>query len=268
MKFLTKTLCIITLLVPVAPAFAVMQSLNGLTAQDQFFSRVNDTNVTLAISTSSGNTHVFTMGWAGVLQPARGGTGASSFATGSVLFFQNGVFAQDNASLFWDDANDRLGIGTSAPQVRLDVIGDAKFKGVVTIIEGNDLVLRNDAGAGAGQNIQFQNASGNALAQISFEPPDNIIALTASTNRGLAVNATSGNVIISDDIFGFNPPEGTLQVAGIASSTIYLGASINSPSGHRTGCLVLGDSDGVGVTYLTANDGILTATTTKPSICQ
>jgi hypothetical protein len=30
----------------------------------------------------------------------------------------------------------------------------------------------------------------------------------------------------------------------------------------------MGDDDGVGVTYVTANDGVLTASSTKPGNCQ
>lgn len=46
------------------------------------------------------------------------------------------------------------------------------------------------------------------------------------------------------------------------NSTIYVGSSTKS------GCIALGDSDGSGVTYITANNGVLTASSTKPSICQ
>ena len=41
---------------------------------------------------------------------------------GSVLFIgAGGVLAQDNANLFFDNANNRLGVGTAAPSSRLDV---------------------------------------------------------------------------------------------------------------------------------------------------
>ena len=49
-------------------------------------------------------------------------TGATA---GSVLFAgAAGVLAQDNANLFWDDTNDRLGVGTATPQAGLEVTGD------------------------------------------------------------------------------------------------------------------------------------------------
>ncbi|HJW41371.1 MAG TPA: hypothetical protein VJ476_09120 [Rhizomicrobium sp.] len=47
---------------------------------------------------------------------------AAGFTSGSVLFSgATGAIAQDNAKLFWDDSNDRLGVGTAAPQATLDV---------------------------------------------------------------------------------------------------------------------------------------------------
>jgi hypothetical protein len=46
-----------------------------------------------------------------------GGTGtATTFAQGSVVFADvGGVYTQDNANFFWDDTNNRLGIGTASP---------------------------------------------------------------------------------------------------------------------------------------------------------
>jgi hypothetical protein len=50
-------------------------------------------------------------------------TGATE---GSVLFAgAAGVLAQDNSNFFWDDTNDRLGIGTATPAFSLDINGGA-----------------------------------------------------------------------------------------------------------------------------------------------
>jgi hypothetical protein len=58
----------------------------------------------------------------GVIGVANGGTGTSTaFTQGSVVFAgPAGVYAQDNANLFWDDTDNQLGIGGS-PSHKLDV---------------------------------------------------------------------------------------------------------------------------------------------------
>jgi hypothetical protein len=65
-----------------------------------------------------------TTGVTGTLPVANGGTNASTFTTGSVVFAgASGTYTQDNANLFWDDANNRLGIGTSSTTSTLTVAG-------------------------------------------------------------------------------------------------------------------------------------------------
>lgn len=57
----------------------------------------------------------------GTLGVGNGGTGSTSFTAGSVVFSNGSILAQDNASLFWDDTTNRLGIGTIAPDAELQV---------------------------------------------------------------------------------------------------------------------------------------------------
>src|SRR5574340_668557 len=71
-----------------------------------------------------------TGGFRGDQQPL--GTGASptfvgltlsGMTSGSVLFAgASGVVSQDNANLFWDRTNHRLGLGTTTPQASLSVV--------------------------------------------------------------------------------------------------------------------------------------------------
>jgi hypothetical protein len=64
-----------------------------------------------------------TTGVTGTLPIANGGTGTSTaFTTGSVVFAgASGTYTQDNANFFWDDTNNRLGIGTTSPDARLGI---------------------------------------------------------------------------------------------------------------------------------------------------
>ena len=61
----------------------------------------------------------------GTLAAANGGTGTgTAFTAGSVVFAgASGTYSQDNANLFWDDTNNRLGIGTTTPGRAIAVKG-------------------------------------------------------------------------------------------------------------------------------------------------
>jgi hypothetical protein len=57
---------------------------------------------------------------------ANGGTNASTFTSGSVVFAgSSGTYTQDNSNLFFDNTNDRLGIATNTPTQKLHVVGNA-----------------------------------------------------------------------------------------------------------------------------------------------
>lgn len=80
-----------------------------------------------AVPTPPNNTTTFLRGDGTFAAPtasiAIGGT-VTSGTTGSVLFVGSGpVLAQDNASLFFDDTNNRLGISTTAPTSQLMIVG-------------------------------------------------------------------------------------------------------------------------------------------------
>jgi len=53
-----------------------------------------------------------------------------SLTNGSVLFSNGTTIAQDNANFFWNDTNNRLGIGTASPAYSLDVTGDIRSSGL------------------------------------------------------------------------------------------------------------------------------------------
>jgi hypothetical protein len=217
---------------------AAMQSLNGLGGQNQTFT--NETNIGVS---SSGTTHLFT--WSGLLSPSRGGAGVnlSSFATGSIMFWDGSSMAEDPA-LLWDNENDQLRLG-------------------------NNLSLHNGAYieffAGGSGDLTGQFAT-NVLGHYLFGAPGGFASLdfTNATNSEqfifpgtYPITSSTISLLETDQVFsGLNKFEAT------TNSTIYVGSSIKS------GCIALGDSDDSGITYIIANDGVLSATSTKPSICQ
>lgn len=58
-----------------------------------------------------------------------------SLTSGSVLFSNGTTIAQDNAQLFWDDTNNRLGIGTTAPSQKLEVVGNVIVNSLAPFID-------------------------------------------------------------------------------------------------------------------------------------
>ena len=71
-----------------------------------------------------------------------------SLTSGSVLFSNGTTIAQDNTNFFWDDTNNRLGIGTTTPTANLHI------KGISTL--NTDLALRVETSA-AGMLLQVDN---------------------------------------------------------------------------------------------------------------
>lgn len=99
-----------------------------------------------------------------------------SLTAGSVLFSNGTTIAQDNANFFWDDTNNRLGLGTTTPTALLDVNGASIFRGtptfqdvnptLVTAVAGNlgYIVQSNIDGTGLGGQNVFQRSGGTTAA--------------------------------------------------------------------------------------------------------
>ena len=106
-------------------------SLNGLTANTQYLA-VGTTGTNFNISSVS-ETHTFNLPTAsatnrGALSTTdwtafNGKFTLPSLTSGSVLFSNGTTIAQKNSNFFWDNTNNRLGIGTNAPTVGLETKG-------------------------------------------------------------------------------------------------------------------------------------------------
>ena len=96
---------------------------------------------------------------AGVMPVAKGGTGGSSYTSGSVLFSDGTKIAEKNANLFWDNTNNRLGIGTSSPTVALEVNGavNATVLNLTNVTTTPSINVKNgDAAATYNDNAQIK----------------------------------------------------------------------------------------------------------------
>jgi hypothetical protein len=136
-----------------------------------------------------------------------------SLTSGSVLFSNGSTIAQDNAQLFWNDTNNRLGIGTNAPTTALDVNANYNFNtgvGRILNIKANSgpTVI---AGFGTGMNFGLKIGSG-AVEDVAY-----IDVLNTQTFR-------SGDISLKVSQ-GSSPTE-AMRISYLGN--ILLGTSINA----------------------------------------
>ena len=178
MRLLTKVFVVLLVgsLLPASAAHAVIKSLNNQKSHTQFFA--DDANVGI----NSAN-DVHTINWSGVLQPSRGGTGASSFSAGSVLFFSGGKIFDNNSAFFWDNTNNRLGIGISTPAYAFDIAGDVRWSGT---LQGGNVpwarITNFPAGCPVNQVVQAVGAT--------------LTCVPVSTNAGTVTELSQGTGLV------------------------------------------------------------------------
>ena len=113
---------------------------------------------------------------------------------GSVLFANgSGVVSQDNANFFWDDTNNRLGIGTSSPTSKLDVVSNSMA-----------MVLRRST-LGNAIYLQFRDSDNSDKGYVGYGSSGNTdFYVCNQINGGLqfVTNNTTKAVINSNGFFG------------------------------------------------------------------
>jgi len=123
------------------------------------------------------------------LAVGNGGTGSSTqLTTGSIVFAgASGVYSQNNSQLFWDDTNNRLGVGISSPSQSLDVNGSVLLRSNAQIL-GN-LVVNNSGRIG---NLSVTNTTA-ATSTTSG-------ALVVAGGASIAGNVWAGNAFITSNV--------------------------------------------------------------------
>jgi hypothetical protein len=153
------------------------------------------------------------------------GGSITSATAGSVLFAgTSGVLQQDNTNFFWDDTNNRLGIGTNAPDYKLDIVGTSRIKLNDNLYATSLFVENINTGSGALGTIIFK-VGGTTIGQMAAVPSNFVTPALRSTflvgslgNNKVGIVANTDNTGVAQDIyfatFGGTDAKMTLTAAG------------------------------------------------------
>jgi hypothetical protein len=142
-----------------------------------------------------------------------------SGVAGAIQFSNGSAFASDATNLFWDDTNNRLGVGTNAPSAT------GHFKGSGSTSATTSLLVQNSAGTAAltvkddcSTNI---GASGISARLNIVNTNGSVAAFLAGSGNGGVVefNSASGAGIRFNDGFGNT----NMFVAGLSTPSVSMG---------------------------------------------
>ena len=203
------------------------------------------------------------LSWAAAAGGVSIGDTVTSATAGSVLFSGTaGVLAQDNAQLFWDDTNNRLGIGTSAPAHALQV-GTLVSTQTAT---PDKISLGATYSDTAGSNLKFR-LYDDGVSEFGFGVSGGLLDIRAAGGSGIALYTNGANerarITPSGNVgIGTSAPTQALQVGSLAAnssatpSAISLGGSYSDTAGENLK-LRLFDIGGANLFGLGVSGGLL-----------
>jgi hypothetical protein len=191
--------------------YSAFLTTQALTTNNTFYLASNPssyTTIPLVWTTLGNGTVMFASNWNATNE---------SYRALDNLSFVGGNSSFDTDVLFVDNNNDRVGIGTSTPQNKLNIIGDANITGAVYFLNSMCLpgeVLTADSTTGLITCVTDQTLGGGAV--------------TGGGNSGYIVRWNGTSVINNSDIFqlgsnigiGTINPQNTLNVIGDGNFTL------------------------------------------------
>lgn len=140
-----------------------------------------------------------------------------ALTSGSVLFSNGTTIAQDNANLFFDNTNNRLGIGTASPATTLQIVGTTTLRAILPELD-------NTYNIGSA-TFRYNNIYARAILSgaSTLDLYSTISSFFDSVgNRRMTIVGSSGNVIIGSSATdaGYKlDVNGTARVQGILTTT-------------------------------------------------
>jgi hypothetical protein len=217
---------------------------------------------TLASVTANGNTTA-----TGIVITA-GGLSTDSLTdtaltSGSVLFSgTGGLVSQKNANLFWDNTNNRLGIGINSPGAPLDIHAtgtNAQFNGTGT---NNAYLQFQNAGTSKWRIGNTYNAGANSFDIYNNGLATNALSINSTTNALTGVSfegtATDGNYFLRNEDVEFvnNAIANSIRLVGrgaASQSYLYFGSTGTNYFGYNgTNFILNGGNLGIGTTTPTS----------------
>lgn len=181
-------------------------------------------------------------GVSGTLPVGNGGTGSTAFTAGSVVFSNGTILTQDNANLFWDDTNNRLGIGTVSPARKVDVF----------------------IGADGGEGLRASNNTTPPFTHSAGLGVDNLgplygASLYVDGVARFSVNSNGGAVIGSTFLASFDGPANGLIVegnVGIGTSTAASTVDIRRTDNSANVLRIVNANGGAGQRYILTSGAV------------
>jgi hypothetical protein len=163
----------------------------------------------------------------------------SNLAQGGILFASStGLISQKTANFYWDNVNNRLGIGNNSPGAPLDVHGTgtaAQFNGTGT---NNAYIVFQSAGTSKWRIGNTYNAGANTLDIYNSSTASNALSFNITTNAAQFY----GNLLINTStnpganlVIGRNSGKASitgvtdLSLESIGADPIYLNVYSNAP---------------------------------------
>lgn len=223
-------------------------------------------------------------GWTGINMNAAGITGNNTAVLinlGSNMTANNNVIGIVDSGTYGPTATNSYSLGISRTQTATTAINNATIADISYLTNIDSANTRTRSAPVF--NVVDIGATNHASANLTLSGPVAQFTRGAAYSSGtlsitgpvVRINGTdspyfTGNLLeigsnnnLDSSVFSVDKI-GNLTVGGANSTN----SIVTIGSDAVPGCIAMGDSDGSGVTYVTANDGVLSASTTAPSNCQ